>query len=715
MNNQILEKSLGDVMWMLSVEENVWARAFAVIAAVALIVPLFVFNHVQSLDDNESPLFSEPNESKGDQDFPFVFVEKQVQPTTIYPRTAPPGAEPKSANITLTITGSGQPRNVTKPQDTIFIIDNSGSMCNEPPYSDCEEIRIDAVEQYIDAMSEEDRAAIVAFGKDCFEPGFVIPWGAWIVDWWGCKLNREVYHLTPMDKAGKQKLKKGAETLRWSEGGSNIEKAISFANWELIPGYQMRPTCFDWVGGQLPPPPPGGDPDHTWVQILLTDGKPSHLPKCVNEEVQDAVNAEIRIFTIGLGIEADEAVLRDYISTPTGGKYYFASKPEDLPAIYAEIGTEVADKAFRPLPGIEPEVIDAIPKNLNPSDFVPTPTEIVDGGSHWLVKWDLSETLRIGDTWEASYAVSSELPGIWNVTTYGVAKVQYTAWDGNRTETLIPSAFLNVMSPPPPSPPYNVSAILSGSGFEHMTLAWNLSEDDGKNWGSVGEYRIFRGDVFDPQGQGYAFYDSVPNGTGEYVDYYAGEGDPSNHFYYICAFSLEGLSGCDMNQVGKFTRPLLEGLNLISIPLVQSDESPGVVLQTVEFDMTWTYYSADAIDPWKWYMTFKSYRRGLWNMNHTMGYWVNVTEDGNLTVAGMVPTRTTIHLFSGWNLISFPSFNTSYTTHNLKMDSGADHVEGYDPTPPYNLRVLGDVETLRAGHAYWVRVVTDVDLVVEIA
>ena len=59
-------------------------------------------------------------------------------------------------------------------------------------------------------------------------------------------------------------------------------------------------------------------------------------------------------------------------------------------------------------------------------------------------------------------------------------------------------------------------------------------------------------------------------------------------------------------------------------------------------------------------------------MNHTMGLWVNVTKESNLTMAGMVPPRTTIHLHSGWNLVSFPSFNSSYTVYDLKMDrSGA--------------------------------------------
>ncbi len=85
----------------------------------------------------------------------------------------------------------------------------------------------------------------------------------------------------------------------------------------------------------------------------------------------------------------------------------------------------------------------------------------------------------------------------------------------------------------------------------------------------------------------------------------------------------------------------------------------------------------------------------------------NVTGDCNLTVAGVVPVQTTILLYEGWNLVSFPSFNSSYSVADLKLEIGATRVEGYDPLPPYHLRVLADAEVLQAGYGYWVRVEAD--------
>jgi hypothetical protein len=157
----------------------------------------------------------------------------------------------------------------------------------------------------------------------------------------------------------------------------------------------------------------------------------------------------------------------------------------------------------------------------------------------------------------------------------------------------------------------------------------------------------------------------------------------------------------------------MKGSNLISIPLIQSNESIETVLQTMEYDKAWYYDSSS--QEWKWYMKNKEYRRGLWNMNHTMGVWVNVTRASNLTLTGVVPVQTTIHLCEGWNLVSFPSFSTSYSVAVLKVEIGVTRVEGYDSSPPYHLRVLGDGEILQAGYGYWVKVESDADWIVEVS
>ncbi|MCK4444515.1 MAG: hypothetical protein KAW09_08225, partial [Thermoplasmata archaeon] len=90
---------------MKIVGESVWARAVTIVVTMAMIVPLTMIDHIALSDGNESPLFSEPSEPTGDLDYPYVFVEKVVQPSTIYKANAPPGADPRSATVTLRISG----------------------------------------------------------------------------------------------------------------------------------------------------------------------------------------------------------------------------------------------------------------------------------------------------------------------------------------------------------------------------------------------------------------------------------------------------------------------------------------------------------------------------------------------------------------------------------------------------------------------------------
>ena len=267
-----------------------------------------------------------------------------------------------------------------------------------------------------------------------------------------------------------------------------------------------------------------------------------------------------------------------------------------------------------------------------------------------------------------------------------------------------------------PKPPTMLQAALSGKNLENITLTWFLSPDDGTGLKLIVGYDVYRNLTYDSKGLDYQLIASLPNGTTTFVDNYTGEGDPNNYFYRVCAIDLYGNTTCAKNQAGKFTRPLSPGPNLVSIPLIQSEESIETVLQTVEYDKAWYYDSSS--QEWKWHMTFKEYRRGLWNVNHTMGLWVNVTGDCSLTVAGIVPAQSTIHLHKGWNLIGFPSLNTSYTVADMKAEVGGTRVEGFESMPvfpPYYLRVLGDAEAIQTGYGYWVRVESDTTWTVEVS
>ncbi|MFQ5885120.1 MAG: fibronectin type III domain-containing protein, partial [Thermoplasmata archaeon] len=257
-----------------------------------------------------------------------------------------------------------------------------------------------------------------------------------------------------------------------------------------------------------------------------------------------------------------------------------------------------------------------------------------------------------------------------------------------------------------PGAPGAFQANLDGKALENVTLTWSLSIDDGGSQNSVINYMIFRGSTFDAYGSGYELLILLPNGTSEFTDNLVGEGDPNNYFYQVCALDLNYKVNCSENQAGKFTRHLPEGQNLVSIPLIQSDESIEAVLQTVAFGEVWFY------DPfsqeWKSSVKSKPYRRSLELINHTIGFWINITEESNLTVAGVVPSTTTIHLKAGWNLVGIPPFVENWSIEYLRALVSVGSVEGFDSSdPPYYLRTLQDSDNLRAGYGYWVWVAED--------
>jgi hypothetical protein len=257
----------------------------------------------------------------------------------------------------------------------------------------------------------------------------------------------------------------------------------------------------------------------------------------------------------------------------------------------------------------------------------------------------------------------------------------------------------------PPGPPTIIKAVLSGPNHENVRISWELSMDDGAPLFGVNRYDIYRGDIYDGDGIGYALHDSVPNGTSEYIDVLAGEGDLSNHFYIICAVDNNGLGECAKDQAGKSIRTLVQGMNLVSIPLIQWDESFATVLQTVDYDDIWVYDSTSA--GWSWQMVSKPYMGALLQLDHTMGFWVDVAQNCNLTVAGIVPKVTEIVFHEGWNLIGFPSFSQSPTVGNFRAIVPVEEIEGYDPlAPPYFLRKMADVDVFQTGFGYWVKVFT---------
>jgi spore germination protein YaaH len=176
--------------------------------------------------------------------------------------------------------------------------------------------------------------------------------------------------------------------------------------------------------------------------------------------------------------------------------------------------------------------------------------------------------------------------------------------------------------------------------------------------------------------------------------------------------SFENRSYFVDNGAAYFNRPLTLGWNLVSFPLVQADTSVQTVLESIagKYDRVMWYNPRTPTDRWWQYnANWPAALNDLKNLNHTMGFWLNVTTaPATLNVTGTVPSSTGVPMRAGWNQIGYPAQDdTSYTVGQLKAATGATFVEGFNATATYKTSVLQDTAVLKRGRGYWVYVVAD--------
>jgi parallel beta-helix repeat protein len=256
----------------------------------------------------------------------------------------------------------------------------------------------------------------------------------------------------------------------------------------------------------------------------------------------------------------------------------------------------------------------------------------------------------------------------------------------------------------PLEPPENISANLSGDKSENVTVSWDASSDDPT---LVTNYVMYYSADYNKNGTDYEFLTEIPaTGASQYelVIQDMGEGDSNNYFFHIQANGTLFAKRSNA-QAAKFTRALNASKHLISIPPIQSNESLDIVLQTIKFNAAWYFNNADLLDPWKSHNPSKPFN-DLTTINHTMALWINVAQDSNLTVAGVVPDTTNIPLKTGWNFVGYPSFIERTVVDAL---SGIiyERIEGYNETSIQKLRLFTDSDIMKPGHGYWLKVPFD--------
>jgi len=162
-----------------------------------------------------------------------------------------------------------------------------------------------------------------------------------------------------------------------------------------------------------------------------------------------------------------------------------------------------------------------------------------------------------------------------------------------------------------------------------------------------------------------------------------------------------------------FTLPLTPGHRFVSFPLKPVPDDVAAVLSSLSgcYDYVRWYDALDSNDHWKSYESSRGYN-DIRRLDNTMGFWINVTTACDFIVTGFPERVTVLSLHAGWNMVGYPSFNTSYTVADLKAAIGLAGVivETFDASAaPYYLQRAPDTYTLAAGEGYWIFVPADID------
>jgi hypothetical protein len=227
---------------------------------------------------------------------PYIQVDKTALPAE---------ATCQDTAINLKVEGKGDTCGQFYPVDVVIVFDKSGSMDDDGwdgTISDWQPIgdaKI-AAKTFADLLKANDKAGLVSFSTTA-------------------TLDQT---LTFDKQAVKDKI-----TAISAGGWTNMSQALELANLELMSD---------------------GRPEVKWIEVLLSDGNnncgvnnpPSDCQNKVYVKANEAKSVGIVVYTIALGQNSNQTLMKD-VADITGGDFYYAPDSSDLQAIYEDIAKHV--------------------------------------------------------------------------------------------------------------------------------------------------------------------------------------------------------------------------------------------------------------------------------------------------------------------------------------------------------------------------------------
>lgn len=314
---------------------------------------------------------------------------------------------PNSANITVTISGTGSKGITLAPQDVVFLMDHSGSLETYDP----QVLRILAAHEYVDNMiAPFDRAVVLYFDTNAGS------------------VNTNS-HLTSAYAQVHADLE--ALARRTPQGQTNYQAGI-----------QATIDEFDTFGKE----------ENQKIVIMFTDGVPDPESANVTQaQMDEMVSKGIKLYTIGLGPLVDEQLL-DWMADYTGGRFYRAQTAEELVSIYLKISNQFYNFTAGTNTTLELHLsseFDYLPGSIN--DTTGFTTDFTD--DHWVLSWELDRII-IGQNWSVTMeVVSGDGNGKERLFT-SESRLYSISWLGENMSEELPAFYIDIIrSLPPPLPP----------------------------------------------------------------------------------------------------------------------------------------------------------------------------------------------------------------------------------------------------------------------
>ncbi len=175
--------------------------------------------------------------------------------------------------------------------DVVFAIDTSGSMDSNDPG----DLRVDAAKIFLDEMGDKDRAGVVSFSSSSVQRSAL----------------RSLDTISERDA-----VRAALDATAPAGGGTNISSALNRSTGLLAASPQGRPR----------------------ITLLLTDGSGTYS----RSVAEAAANANVTVYTVGLGAGANQAILTE-IADVTGGEYIQLASADQLIPLYQQLGDRIFD------------------------------------------------------------------------------------------------------------------------------------------------------------------------------------------------------------------------------------------------------------------------------------------------------------------------------------------------------------------------------------